>query len=58
VQVIVNEKGEVYEATALLGHPWFRQPALDAVVQRKFKPMLVNGEPKPFVTTVTLTFKY
>lgn len=57
VQVIVNEKGEVYGAKALLGHRWFRQPALNAVVLWKFKPMLVNGEPKPFVTTVTLTFK-
>jgi len=58
VQVVVNEKGEVYEAKALIGHRWFRQPALKAVVLWKFKPMLVNGEPKPFVTTVTLAFKY
>ena len=56
-QLTVNEKGEVYEAKALLGHPWMRQPALNAVVQWKFKPMLVNGQPKPFVTTVTVAFE-
>jgi TonB family protein len=58
VKVVVNEKGEVYEAKLLSGHPWFNQPALNAVVQWKFQPMILNGDPKPFVTTVTFDFKY
>jgi TonB family protein len=56
VEVLVNEKGEVYEAKVLDGHPWFFLSALDAVVQWKFKPMLANGEPKPFLTTVWIGF--
>jgi protein TonB len=55
---VVNEKGEVYEAKLLTGHPWFQKPALDAVVQWKFKPMVMNGEPRPFVTTAALNFEY
>jgi TonB family protein len=58
VEAVVNEKGEVYEAKLLTGDPFFDQPALNAVVQWRFQPMLVNGEPKPFVTTETLTFLY
>jgi len=56
VEAIVNEKGEVYEGRLLMGHPWFQKPGLDAVLQWKFQPMLVNGQPKPFVTTVDLPF--
>jgi TonB family protein len=58
VEVVVNEKGEVYEAKLLSGDPWFQQPALNAVVQWKFQPMLVNGEQKPFVTTVGVNFNF
>jgi len=55
-QLIVNEKGIVYEAKALVGHPWMRLPALHAVVQWKFKPLLVDGAPKPFIVVVTVSF--
>ncbi len=58
VAVVVNEKGEVYEAKLLTGHPSFQQPALDAAIQWKFEPMHVNGEPRPFITTVTLSYDY
>ncbi|MBZ5498375.1 MAG: energy transducer TonB [Acidobacteriia bacterium] len=54
-QLIVNERGIVYEAKALVGHPWMRKPALNAVVQWKFKPLLVDGIPKPFVVLVTVS---
>jgi TonB family protein len=58
VEVVVNEKGEVYEAKLLSGHPWFQQPALNAVVQWKFQPLIVNGGAKPFITTVAADFYY
>jgi TonB family protein len=58
VDAVVNENGQVYEAKLLMGHPWFQKPALTAVVQWKFQPILVNGEPKPFLTPITLSFKY
>jgi TonB family protein len=58
VEVVVNEKGEVYEARLLSGHPWFQQPALNAVVQWKFQPLIVNGDAKPFITTVAADFYY
>jgi TonB family protein len=57
-EVIVNEKGEVYEARLMMSHPWFVKPGLDAILQWKFQPLLVNGQPTPFVTTVNLDYKY
>jgi len=57
-EVVVNESGEVYEAKLLMGHPWFQRSALAAVLQWRYKPMLVNGHPQPFITTATLSFNY
>jgi TonB family protein len=57
-EVIVNEKGEVYEARLMMSHPWFQKPGLDAILQWKFQPPLLNGRPTSFVTTVKLDYKY
>lgn len=57
-EAIVNEKGEVYEARLMMSHPWFQKPGLDAILKWKFQPLLVKGQPTPFVTTVSLDFKY
>ena len=58
VEVTVNERGDVYEARVLRSHPWFTEAALDAVLQWRFEPLMQNGEPKPFVTTVDLPFQF
>jgi TonB family protein len=57
-EVIVNENGDAYEAKLVMGHPAFQKPGLDAILQWKFQPMLLKGQPTPFVTTVNLDFKY
>jgi hypothetical protein len=51
-----NASGEVFEAKALVRHPWFRESALNAAVQWKFKPMLVNERLLPLITTVSVFF--
>lgn len=56
VAVVVNEKGEVYEARVKKGHPLLNQPALNAVLQWKFEPILVDGAPRAFATTVDFHF--
>ena len=58
LEVVVNEKGDVYEAKLRSGHPMFHQAALNAAVQWKFQPPMLNGVPKPFITTVALDFHY
>jgi len=42
----------------MMSHPWFVKPGLDAILQWKFQPLLVNGQATPFVTTVKLDYKY
>jgi TonB family protein len=56
VAVIVNEKGEVYEARVRKGHPLLDRSALSAVLQWKFEPMVVDGAPRAFVATIDLYF--
>ncbi len=58
IVVVVNEKGEVYEAKITSGHPWFAQMAIDAALQWKYKPLLVDGEAKPFTTAIIFPFHY
>ena len=57
VVVIVNEKGDVYEARIRKGHPLLNQSAVNAVLQWKFEPLFVDGAPRAFVTTVDLPFR-
>jgi len=35
---------------------FLEQAAIDAVKQWRYKPLILNGVPTPFVLTVTLTF--
>src|SRR5687768_5882804 len=45
VQVTVDEKGDVTEASAVSGHPLLRQAAEQAARRAKFKPEVFDGEP-------------
>jgi protein TonB len=53
-QVGVN--GQVKTATVLRGHPLFDEAAVTAVLQWRYKPLLLNGEPTEFILTVTVFF--
>jgi TonB family protein len=52
----VNKDGLVDNLRMISGHPLLAQAAIDAVRQWTYKPMLVNGQPIDFVTTVTVNF--
>jgi TonB family protein len=56
VAVVVNEKGQVYEARVIMGHPLLHKPALDAVLLWKFEPVVVEETPRPFTTAVDFHF--
>ena len=56
LRVIVGKDGAVKEATAISGHPFLRQAAIDAVRQWLYRPTLLNGEPTEVVTEVAITF--
>jgi protein TonB len=56
IEAVVGADGRVQTAKVLRGQPLFDQPALDAVKQWRYQPLLLNGVPTPFVVTVTLVF--
>jgi len=52
----VDKEGKVTEVQVLSGDDVLAQSALEAVRQWRYKPMLVDGQPKEFTTTITVTF--
>jgi len=56
--VTVDEEGNVYEIRVIAGHSLLVEAALSAVRQWKYSPTLLNGEPVPVITTVTVRFSF
>jgi Ca-activated chloride channel family protein len=56
VQITINESGEVINAQVISGHPIFRDAALQAAKQWKFKPTELSG--KPVKTQGVLSFDF
>jgi len=56
LEVEITKEGSVDNVRVLSGHPLLTQPALDSVKQWRYKPTLLNNEPVPVVTTVTVNF--
>jgi len=52
----VNAEGKVEEVKVLHSIPLLDQAAMDAVRQWEYEPYLVDGQPKPFILTVTVSF--
>lgn len=55
VQVEIDENGDVYSATAISGHPFFRPNLERASKKLKFAPLEFKGTKYP--STVTVTFR-
>jgi protein TonB len=53
----VDTRGRVADVKVLRGHPLLDEPALAAVRQWRYRPLLLNGEPTEFVLTVTVMFR-
>jgi Ca-activated chloride channel family protein len=56
VQVTINESGEVINARVINGQPMFRDAALQAAEQWRFKPMELSGV--PVKTTGIISFNF
>lgn len=52
----VDVRGHVQTVRVLRGHPLFDEAAVTAVKQWRYQPLLLNGEPTPFILTVTVGF--
>jgi protein TonB len=57
LEAVVGEDGRVQTVAILRGHLLLQEPAIEAVKQWRYQPLLLNGQPTPFVLTVTLVFK-
>jgi len=58
LEATVGADGKVQEVTILRGAPLFDEPALAAVRQWAYRPLLLNGVPTPFILSVTLKFSF
>jgi protein TonB len=57
VEVRIETDGTVGNARVLRSIPKLDQAALDAVMQWKFVPTIVNGNAVPVIMTVTVNFR-
>lgn len=56
LEAVVNPRGRVETVRVLRSHRFLQDAAIDAVQQWAYEPLMLNGEPVPFVLTVTLSF--
>jgi protein TonB len=56
VSAVIDEHGNVVQARALSGHPLLIPAALNAVLQWKYQPTLLNGTPVAVEMEVTVRF--
>jgi protein TonB len=52
----VDTRGVVKTVKVLSGHPLFDDPALEAVRQWRYQPLLLNGDPTGFILSVVINF--
>ena len=56
VQVLIDEDGNVFSASAVSGHPLLRSASVDAALQAKFAPTMLNGQPVKVAGVLTYNF--
>jgi protein TonB len=56
IETIIGTDGAVTEAKVLRSVPELDRAAIDAVMEWKYTPTLLNGEPVKVIMTVTVTF--
>ena len=56
LDVEISKEGTIEGLRTLTGHPMLIPAAIDAVKQWRYKPYLLNGEPVPVQTQVTVNF--
>jgi protein TonB len=56
IEAQVDTRGAVKSVKVLRGAPLFDEPALAAVRQWRYQPLLLNGQPTEFIVVVTVVF--
>jgi protein TonB len=58
VDAVIDEKGNVVQARAVSGHPALIDAALKAVLQWKYEPTSLNGQPVAVELEVQVNFNF
>jgi TonB family protein len=56
LRIFVNREGAVQHAEVISGHPLLAPSALEAIKEWKYKPYLLNGEPRSFESEAIIIF--
>jgi protein TonB len=56
LEATVDKSGRVESVRVVRSVPQLEKAAIDAVKQWRYSPLLLNGEPMPFMVTVTVSF--
>ena len=56
LEATVDREGHVTEVRVLRSHSFLDEAAITAVRQWRYEPLMLNGEPQPFVLTLTVSF--
>lgn len=56
LEAVITKEGAIESLRVISGHPLLTQAAIDAVQQWGYRPTLLNGEPVPVITTITVSF--
>jgi protein TonB len=56
LDVDISKEGTIESLRTITGHPMLIPAAIDAVKQWRYKPYLLNAEPVPVQTQVTVNF--
>jgi protein TonB len=57
LEAVVDEEGKVENVRVLRSVALLDKAAMAAVKQWRYRPLMLNDRPSPFVLTVVLTFK-
>ncbi|MEQ1760788.1 MAG: energy transducer TonB, partial [Vicinamibacterales bacterium] len=56
LEATVNKDGHVRDLKVLRSIPLLDKAAVDAVMQWRYSPVMLNGTPVPFILTVVVSF--
>ena len=56
LEATVDTDGRVTDVRVLRSRGFLDKPAIAAVQQWRYAPLMLNGQPTPFILTVTLSF--
>jgi protein TonB len=57
LQAVIGKDGKIENLHVISGNPWLVKAARDAVIQWRYRPYLLDGEPVEVETQITVNFK-